>query len=483
VNNLYDNGCKAERRGGTTTRVALVGLDGIPWRVLVAYHKHFKNTLQLAATGKSGINWCVPPYTPPSWTSISTGVDAKKHKIFGFTIPDFAKSHRNVYLSSYDVQCPRLPELLAMSGLKSLVFNHVLSYPARGWYLKNQAIVGDTWAPKQFVYPRNLEWCRKFFETKSSFRPSSLNDKWLVDQAEMTSNKVEGMLKLIEATNPDFVWAVFEEPDRVMHRLGYVAAGVRNEGVGQVFSMIDSFIGEVAREFDYVVIVSDHGFDIYRRGINLWGLLSRHGVIDPSEGILGVLSTFLSSRVSGFLTERALSSDFAFKAFARVRRIARDSLARDAIEVSQLIRTDSVSPDNAFMLYFRDDRACYEVASILSLYVGELFERVEKIDLKVPALLVVPRWGLHFLNDPLLRRLALVEFAEAKHSCAGVFILNGRKLDPQFTNVKNTDIAPTILSAFRVAQANHFDGHSLLNSGTRGSLSYINRWRLLRKMS
>lgn len=217
------------------TKVALVGFDGISWKVLQSYSQYFKNTLQLALGGKRGVNWCVPPYTPRSWTSISTGIDPRKHNILGFGVPNFRGHSEYEFLSSYDVHYPRLTELLGMCGLRSIVINHTLSYPPSGCYLGNQVLVSDDKSPRCFVYPKSFEWRLRHFEMNGSVKPTSTDDKWVVDLAEATRNRIEGMLKLIRMIDPDFLWVVFTESDRIMHFLEFVSAGVRNERVGRLF--------------------------------------------------------------------------------------------------------------------------------------------------------------------------------------------------------------------------------------------------------
>ena len=67
-------------------KVAFLGLDGLDYELLnLALDRSLMPFLKsiLYKSVRTRI-WCYPPYTPPMWTSIRTGVNPEKHSITDF---------------------------------------------------------------------------------------------------------------------------------------------------------------------------------------------------------------------------------------------------------------------------------------------------------------------------------------------------------------------------------------------------------------
>ena len=466
------------------SKVALIGLDGISWKTILSYDYDFKNILRLTAGGLRGICWCIPPYTPPSWISISTGVGARKHGVLGFSVPCWRRKHYNP-LSSHDIRFPRLSEMLALKGLRSVIINHPFSHPVSGWYTRRQILVSDDISPKKFIYPKNFDKYLRYFQKGLEFKPNRQSDKWVSVLTENILSKIEGTWKLVDAVNPDFLWVMFKEPDTVMHYLQFVAAGLYNEQAANLFSTIDEFVEEIERRFDYVLIVSDHGFDVYIKRINVFGVLSKHGFDPPSSGMASIFSKLLSTSLSGIVTWSLLKSLHGLRAFYTFREFFRRFRAQAVDEGGRFneILTDEIDGDDAFVIYFRSEETRTRALKVLAKYVGKLLEHIEPLSVdRIIALLLVPRKGLHFMNDFQLRGSTILKFAASRHSPAGVFILKGPGVKPGLKNIKNIDVAPTVLSLFGLPLAKHFDGQSIIDR-LPSIEDYIVKWRLLRKIS
>jgi len=67
------------------------------------------------------------PLTPMAWTSIATGVNPGKHGIFDFV--KFDESYNTRLVTSFDVKYPRIHEMVALKGLKSVCINQLLTCP------------------------------------------------------------------------------------------------------------------------------------------------------------------------------------------------------------------------------------------------------------------------------------------------------------------------------------------------------------------
>src|ERR687895_2703800 len=71
------------------SKVLMLGLDGATYSVLdpafeAGHMPKFKSLLDRSASGT--LVSTIPPYTPPEWTSIFTGVNPGRHGIFGFML-------------------------------------------------------------------------------------------------------------------------------------------------------------------------------------------------------------------------------------------------------------------------------------------------------------------------------------------------------------------------------------------------------------
>src|SRR5918997_3578564 len=105
-------------------RVLLLGLDGMTYNVLepafaAGHMPVFKALMDRSASGV--LTSTVPPYTPPGWTSIFTGVNPGKHGIFGFTLGNVQRKGGLVRLDR--VQAPALWNVANAQGMRMGLFN------------------------------------------------------------------------------------------------------------------------------------------------------------------------------------------------------------------------------------------------------------------------------------------------------------------------------------------------------------------------
>ena len=128
-------------------RIAVIGLDGAN-----------KTTAKLIGI-KSQLHdfiSTIPPYTPPSWTSILTGVNPAKHGIIGWQKVD-KRSLKSKIATSRDVKYPRLPEVLSSANMKSVIINLPMTYPFDWADPRTTIVVSDWIAPRQSIFPKRLE--------------------------------------------------------------------------------------------------------------------------------------------------------------------------------------------------------------------------------------------------------------------------------------------------------------------------------------
>jgi hypothetical protein len=119
---------------------------------------------------------------------------------------------------------------------------------------------------------------------------------------------------------------------------------------------------------------------------------------------------------------------------------------------------------------------------ILKRYIDCYFEDI--IDVRVRdgyALVVVPKNKYHFGNAFELRSSTHYRLAASNHSPDGIFVLKLPGSDARTLELRNIDVAPTLLASIQLPISTHFDGSSLV--GGKVSENYLFKWRLLRKIS
>ncbi len=100
----------------------------------------------------------VPPYTPPGWTSIFTGVNPGKHGIFGFTLGNAQRKEGLVRLDR--VQAPAMWNAANAQGARVGLFNIPMTYPppvVDGWSVSGMLTPeGGGETPQDFTYPESV---------------------------------------------------------------------------------------------------------------------------------------------------------------------------------------------------------------------------------------------------------------------------------------------------------------------------------------
>lgn len=463
--------------------LALIGLDGLSWNIILNYYlkfRCFKRTLNIAKHGLKGINICIPPYTPPSWTSIFTGVNAKKHGIYSFKKVYVENGMlKTRFVTANDINYPRLNELLVMNGFEGMVVNQYFTYPVNSWYNRHQVVVFDDLSP-EFIYPDKYKKYLKFF-----IRPKHVRDrKTLLKKCyEYLFLKIEGIHKLENEVNPDFLIVIFKETDVIMHRLPYIITATLNEDVINIFTILDEFIDNVAKRYRYVSLVSDHGFGIYITRINVLGILSEYGLVSSSRDIISSLVMhILKYRAFGLATYALLISKKGLDIFYKLRSFLRSRMTQARTYKKKDFMLDDVDSDDAFIIFAKDDKTCNRIKLALISYVGSLFENIETIKDGTCKLLIVPKAGLHYMNDYSLSKSTMVHFAAARHSPLGMFIIYGPNIPNTVKILRNTDITPTIMAILKIPLATHFDGKPALENSTITYLNYIKKWKVLKKI-
>ena len=298
-------------------RVLMLGLDGMTFKVLDPAFAagHMPVLRDLLDRGVSGtLTSTVPPYTPPGWTSIFTGVNPGRHGIFGFMLGNVQRDEGLVRLDR--VAAPAIWNVANAQGARVGLFNIPMTYPpppVDGWAVSGMLTPeGGGSTPEGFTQPSELAGeiaaAAHGYEIDievnydEDWKSTAIEDRLSANLA-MKQKALAHLLK--QRGDVDILFAVFEAPDRVMHvHYKYMDENCEHfhrPEAGAIRTRIWAFLDEMDRAIadlvawagndGYIVTMSDHGFGPKDKAFNVnvalreWGLLSLKGL--GSLGSLG----------------------------------------------------------------------------------------------------------------------------------------------------------------------------------------------------
>ena len=462
---IYKNSKKIK-----SLRIAIIGLDGLsPGILAILVNKiRLPNLSKIVKNSYFRVLKSIPPTTMVGWTSIITGVNPAFHGIFGFTkyyINSASHIVSQLY-NSYDVRAPRLFEMSALFGLKSIVVNYPLTYPINGLHLinDNMMIISDSLSsPRIQYYPSILKKYSQYFEKFED----------LVQRVELMS---EGVLKIANDFDWNLLISVFDVPDKFFHI--DIMSTLRVEGrVRHVFYIIDRFIGKLKKISDILIIVSDHGLGIYRKWVNPISLLLARGIIPGKYKFSEKLARNILEIIYGSKCSFIIHPFIHKLAVSQI--ISKNSLFGEETSVDNTeIMVDEINTQDTWIIYFKDPMFREKVYSYLKNY-NEFFDVFRLEDFfkgpflpKIPSLILIPHYQkgiyLSYMKPKLFSKLDFSYRISGSHHPDGVLIAYGKDIKKSINLSKYVtvyDIVPTILSLFGLPIPKKTDGNILPISG------------------
>ncbi|CAN5699559.1 alkaline phosphatase family protein [soil metagenome] len=301
------------------SKVLMLGLDGMTYSVLGPAFAagHMPRLASLLGGGTSGkLTSTVPPYTPPGWTSIFTGVNPGKHGIFGFTLGNVQRREGLVRLDR--VTAPAIWNAANAQGASIGVFNVPMTYPpppVDGFAVSGMLTPeGGGATPEGFTRPEHLaaiinqQTGGYEIDIEVDYDQDWKSTAIIERLSRNLDRKRKALAYLLDGhADVPILFAVLEAPDRLMHvHYKYIdprcdhytrpeAEPIR-ERAWDFFDEMDAVIGDLlawAGDEGYVITMSDHGFGPKEKVVNQnvalsdWGLLgvSGAGAVGKSAGL------------------------------------------------------------------------------------------------------------------------------------------------------------------------------------------------------
>ena len=289
-------------------KVIVIGLDGATFKILRPWMNEglLPNLKFLVDNGGSGeLESTMPRHSAPAWTSFMTGVNPGKHGIFGFFKPFKDKRYTNELVTSKDIKCKTIFEILSERGKKSIVVNLPITYPP---FKINGAMVGcGLTTPStdlDFTYPKDL--LEKIGIKKTDYilnvtpRKYSDNERktFFADLIKEAEQKKEICLKLMKSNNWDLFVLVFGGTDRLQHfywhhidpahpKYDKAEAEKVLPSIINYYQKLDTIIGDFLKQIDdntSLFLMSDHGFGPFEKKVAINNILKQNGLFYYTKG-------------------------------------------------------------------------------------------------------------------------------------------------------------------------------------------------------
>jgi predicted AlkP superfamily phosphohydrolase/phosphomutase len=288
------------RQMATSPRVLLIGLDGATWRVLdpMIAAGRLPALAALRARGRWGVlESIVPPVTAPAWTSFFTGRNPGKHGIFNFTAARPGAYENLRLVTTRDIRCETLWDLLSAAGKAVGVMNVPMSYPV--WPI-NGFMVSCMCTPRSVgvaTHPPELAARLVNYQTSERRRirtpigaPGYREEAmaYLDEIARVTEQHGRVARELMASRPCDLFAVVFMTLDRMSHFFWrYLCPDGRGDDpeiaarVVAIVQALDAAVGQLVADAGTeatTFVVSDHGFGPdMTRAVNLHRLFLDRG--------------------------------------------------------------------------------------------------------------------------------------------------------------------------------------------------------------
>jgi predicted AlkP superfamily phosphohydrolase/phosphomutase len=208
-----------------------------------------------------------PAKTIPAWYSFATGKDPGELGIFGFTEPDGSPGRSRLVQTFRPAEA--IWDRLSRIGIKVGVVN----FPMRNAYPLHGFVVPGMFSSDPTPYPRDVraEIQRTLGETYPPELPmyrESERAAWIAGATRAVVQRGHAAAMLAERHQPDFLFALFRETDRIEHELwdelSRPVAEIPPELL-EFWRKVDAACREVDRAFRsgggpaVTLVISDHG--------------------------------------------------------------------------------------------------------------------------------------------------------------------------------------------------------------------------------
>jgi len=315
-----------------TNQTVLIGLDGATFSVLdPLMDDGVQNVVlpdrceasavmpflkEFVASGiRAELHSVIPALTPPAWTSLATGRGPGGHGIFDFFRKEAPDSHHIRFMTSRDLRCETVWEMVSRHGLRATVLNYPLTFPPPsiegnvvpgGWMPWRQLRLGchpqglyDRLKALPGFNPRDLAMDMSHEEKALEGCEQDEYEEWITLHIRREQQWFNVLRHLMQEDPTELTVIVFDGVDKLQHLCWRFLDPAYEYTISQpwehrvrercldYFRQLDNLLAEIVRLAGpeaTVVLASDHGFGSQVRTffVNAW--LEQLGYLAWAEG-------------------------------------------------------------------------------------------------------------------------------------------------------------------------------------------------------
>jgi len=486
-------------------KVLVIGLDGARLDVLTKWSEqgYLQTISKILNEGAHGtLKSVLPVHSFPAWTSLSTGVYPPKHGIYNVLLRN-KDCYERIPPNSTMVKVKRFWEILDEFNYRCCIVNVPVSYPPKP--LKEGVIVSSVLSPSTdhvFAYPKEIwKMLRKHgYKILPTAKPGT--ERYIEEVHEILDKQYSFVKWYMENHEWDLVfwvimstemlhhhYATFVDPSHPLYKSEY------EEIVRDLYIKVDRYIAELMKSLNknYVLfIVSDHGFAPYYGVVYLNAFLRKHGLLKTRHRFtvlkyyLLLLAKRLGKKVYNYLPkdlkEKAIkvtgfgASEFTLdlidwsrtKAYVpfldghisiNLRGREKNGIVKEEEYqpvVKEIINAINKDPELSKLIIAKPKYEVYADGEYLDNApdIFLLFEEANNKPFKIK-------------TNPFTKKYVDFELTQFKenigyHTLYGAFLAYGCNIKQKYHRHANiVDIAPTVLTIFKIKPPMYMDGSIL----------------------
>ena len=467
-------------------KVAVIGLDGVSWEIMDSIiSEGYFNVISeiLDKSLKADLISTDPPCTPPAWTSIASGVNPGKHGIYSFyNVEKLDRGFQSTLVTGREACYPRIHEILSLLKVKSLVANLPATYYTPAYVKRYSVVVSDWLSPSIRVnnplYNYLAEAFSKNIAAKEYKDPKKLGKK-MGDRVHFI---VRTLNKALSTLKPRLVFIVFSEIDWIMHKDKGFLKGTTIDYYKDIFENIDEFVKKLNRNNYRIVIVSDHGFKLYRRIFYPRTYLNKYMLRSGDIGYSWQARNSFTNKLAKFIRRHPTLRGLAKKLMAKMRG-EKASLRLIPYDLVQILIPDLhymyLAPgiDKHLVIDLLNKSGFVKAYDKYEVYNGYCVERGPDIVLR-------PKDDDLLISRGHYSEIYREDVEIADHHPVGVFSIEG--YHGRYTQIYTHDVLPIILGFLNLPIPSDTDSDLSLVEKLDIKIEFVNirsRWLIASRIS
>ncbi|MFX0195065.1 MAG: alkaline phosphatase family protein [Candidatus Hodarchaeota archaeon] len=263
---------KKTQEAAQTDQFVLIGIDGGCWEIIEPLIEQGKlpNIEKLLREGAYGDLIPESSFSPPSWTTIATGLSTKNHGIYHFTV-HLPGMYERILTDFSMVKGHSIWELVESEGKRVGVLKWLFlpQYPKKLVSRRKKRLLALALGPRFILNALRLKAARYVRSSWQKFRflQENVATDWLIGLASYLLKRDQPYFFALRIRGTDsfqhFFWKYYHADQYDVNPRNLRKYG---PAIGEMYQKVDRFIGDLTKiQGRNLMIVSDHGFRGFSR--------------------------------------------------------------------------------------------------------------------------------------------------------------------------------------------------------------------------